>query len=91
MEALIVFVFWILLACIVGGYANNRGRSGIFWIIFSLILSPLLGFLFVAVSPNIAEVQRLKTEKRSREIRVPISRHPLRRNRSHTRTNRTMS
>ena len=69
MEAFLVFIFWLLLACIVGGYASNRGRSGVFWIIFSLILSPLLGFLFVAASPNIAEEQRREAEKRSQEKR----------------------
>ena len=69
MEWFFIFIFWIALACVVGGYASKRGRSGGFWMLFSLMFSPLLGFLFVAASPDLAEEQRREAEKRDREKR----------------------
>ena len=44
----IVFV-WLVFSALVGFFAGQRGRSGLGWFLFSLILSPLLGLLFVAV------------------------------------------
>jgi hypothetical protein len=38
---------WLLLALAVAVLASHRGRSGIGWFFLSLIVSPLLGFLFV--------------------------------------------
>jgi len=46
--------FWFLFAVIVGVFASNRGRSGFGWFLLSLVISPLLGLLFVAVSKNLA-------------------------------------
>jgi hypothetical protein len=46
--------FWFLGAIAVGVFASNRGRSGFGWFLLSLIISPLLGLLFVAVSQNLA-------------------------------------
>lgn len=44
-----VFLLWSLLSFAVGIWASSRGRSGVGWFFFSMILSPLLGFVFVAV------------------------------------------
>ena len=63
MEFLLVPIFWLGFSAAVASYASNRGRSGIGWMIFSLLLSPLLGFLFVAASPNL----QLEAEKREQE------------------------
>lgn len=42
-----LIVFWFGFAIVVGVIANNRGRSGIGWFLFSIILSPLLGLILV--------------------------------------------
>lgn len=45
--------FWIIFAIAVGVWASNRGRSGIGWFLLSLVISPLLGFVLVAVSRDL--------------------------------------
>ena len=37
-------LIWFVLSILVGVFANNRGKSGILYFLFSIILSPLLGF-----------------------------------------------
>ena len=44
-----ILVFWLVFAVIVGVIANNKGRSGIGWFLFSIVLSPLLGLIVVLV------------------------------------------
>ncbi|MBX3610999.1 MAG: hypothetical protein KF871_14000 [Hydrogenophaga sp.] len=46
--------FWVLFAVAVGINASNRGRSGVGWFFLSLLISPLLGLLFVAVSKDLS-------------------------------------
>ncbi|CAG9186703.1 hypothetical protein LMG23994_06342 [Cupriavidus pinatubonensis] len=45
-------VAWITCSFAVGLFAKALGRSGATWIIFSLILSPSLGLMVVAVLDN---------------------------------------
>lgn len=40
-------IFWVLLAFIVGIYANSRGRNAIAWGLIALLLSPLLTWLIL--------------------------------------------
>ncbi len=49
-----VFIFWFLFAVATGIYANGRGRSGIGWFVLSMLITPILGLLFCAVSKNLA-------------------------------------
>jgi|GEM_PF-1673493 len=44
---LIVITFLIVLLIIPVKMANRRGRSGILWFLFSLIISPFLSMLFL--------------------------------------------
>lgn len=44
---LIVITFLIVLLTIPVKMANRRGRSGIIWFLFSLIISPFLSMLFL--------------------------------------------
>ena len=43
-------LIWFVLSILVGVFANNRGKSGILYFLFSIILSPLLGFLIALIS-----------------------------------------
>lgn len=45
--------FWVMFAVVVGVFASSKGRSGFGWFVLSLVISPLLGFLFVAVMTNL--------------------------------------
>jgi hypothetical protein len=44
---LILVVAYTCFAIAAGWYADRLGRSGIFWGIFSLVLSPLIGFVML--------------------------------------------
>lgn len=61
-----IFLFWIVLAIFVGVLAARRGRSGAGWFFLSaLLISPLLGLIFVICLPNLlkqAEEQRRHEE-----------------------------
>lgn len=46
MDMFILF-FWLPLCIAVGILANRYNRSGLGWFFFSVLLSPLLGFIFV--------------------------------------------
>jgi hypothetical protein len=47
---------WALLAALVGQLAEKKGHSATLWNVFSLICTPLLGFLFVALLPSASEL-----------------------------------
>lgn len=50
------FFLWIVLSIAAGVFASNhRNRSGFGWFLLSLLISPLLGFVFVAVSKKLPE------------------------------------
>ncbi|SNS35406.1 hypothetical protein SAMN05216374_0947 [Tardiphaga sp. OK246] len=56
-----IFLVWLVFAVLVGVAASARGRSGLGWFILSVILSPLLGLLFVLVLPNLRHEDLLRT------------------------------
>jgi hypothetical protein len=51
---------WIVFAVIVGIAASARGRSGFGFFLLSLVLSPLIGILFVLAMPNLKHEDLLK-------------------------------
>jgi hypothetical protein len=68
MERPIIFAmtylfFWVSLAVAVGMFAGSRGRNGFGWFVLSMLISPLLGFIFCAVSSNLKAGAALKLEK----------------------------
>ena len=46
-EAVTLSFLWVGLCIAVALLANRYGRSGFGWFLMSMIVSPLLGFLFV--------------------------------------------
>ena len=66
----IVF-FWLLFAGAVGIFAASRGRSGSGFFLLSVVLSPLLGFLIVMLTPNLAtanDIEQQRREEHERQI-----------------------
>jgi hypothetical protein len=51
---------WIIFAVIVGVAASARGRNGFGFFLLSLMLSPLIGILFVMAMPNLKHESLLK-------------------------------
>ena len=54
--------FYLLLAVAVGVLASSRGRNGLGWFLLSLLITPLLGFIFCLVSRNLAAVAQSSSE-----------------------------
>jgi hypothetical protein len=66
----ILFIFWITLAIIVGVVANARGRSGWGWFFLSaLLLSPLLGLVLVLCLTNLKK-QALEKDRHDELLRA---------------------
>lgn len=57
-------IFWVLLSVAVALFAGYRGRSALGWFVLSLLISPLLGFIFVAVVPNLAKEPNEQTHRK---------------------------
>lgn len=60
----IAFVFWFVLSLLVGFFAISKGRSGVGFMVLSMLLSPLVGFIIALfVNPNleVIEAERIKS------------------------------
>lgn len=53
-EIFSVFFFMLMLCVAAGIWASTRGRSGVGWFFISLIVSPVIGFILLAVLKNLA-------------------------------------
>jgi hypothetical protein len=60
---MIYFIIWLLFSIAVGMYAGSRGRGSGNWFVIAMLFSPLLGFIFCAVSPNLKEAQAAQAAK----------------------------
>ena len=60
---LIVIIVSLLLCGFVGPYARKRGRSGRFWVLISLIISPFLAILLLAILPNLEGERQIEQEQ----------------------------
>ena len=60
MEGIAGLVLWLILCFAVVVYAGRKGRSQVSFFVISLLLSPLVGFLLVAVGPSNPERMGLK-------------------------------
>jgi hypothetical protein len=49
---LTAILIWLVLAIVVGVAAARRGRSGLGWLFFSLIISPLFAAILLALLPD---------------------------------------
>ena len=51
-------VIWVLLSGLVGKFAEKKGHDGDLWFWCSLLCSPAIGYIFVAILPSSAELTR---------------------------------
>jgi hypothetical protein len=63
-----IFIFWILFSALVGMWNANRGNSFAIAFILSLILSPLIGVIIVALTKENTE-EKEKKEVNSGEMK----------------------
>ena len=47
-----IIIFWLILSTLAGVYAASKGRSSFGWFCISFLLSPLIGFIAIAVLPS---------------------------------------
>lgn len=50
-----VFAIWFLASILVGLFSASRGRGSGNWFVLSMLLSPLIGLIFVLLLPNLKE------------------------------------
>jgi ribosomal protein L32 len=53
-------IIWLAFSFAVGVFANNRGRSGGGWFLLSILISPILAFIFVAVMQDLRRERQRK-------------------------------
>lgn len=46
---MVIFIFWLIFAILVGVYASSKGRSGVGFFFIAVLLSPLIGFIIALV------------------------------------------
>ena len=46
-------IFWLIFCVIVGVIADSRGRFGFGWFLLSILITPLLALILVALLPNL--------------------------------------
>ncbi len=66
---LIYFIVWLLLSIFCGVWASSKGRSGLGFFFLSFLLSPIVGFIGVAVArPNekLVEEKRIESGERKK-------------------------
>jgi len=66
MEGAVLISLWLGLAAGVGFLANSRGRSGIGWFLFAVLLSPLIGLIIVLIMNNLVE-EEAKERRRQQD------------------------
>jgi hypothetical protein len=47
-----LILFWFIASIVVAVYASSRNRTGFGWFLLSLIISPLISFVFLAILPK---------------------------------------
>lgn len=63
-----IVIVWVLLSIFCGVWASSKGRSGVGFFFLSLLLSPIVGFIAVAVAkPNEKIIEEKKMESGERK------------------------
>jgi hypothetical protein len=73
-----VFFGWIALSIAVGVWASKKGRSGFGWFVFSTLLSPLIGAVFVAIASDNSQEAQEKAVSHITHVRCPDCRELVR-------------
>ena len=47
-----LFLFWLILSIVAGAYANSKNRSGFGWFLLSILLSPIITLIILAILSN---------------------------------------
>ncbi|MBS7702705.1 hypothetical protein KIO73_05300 [Chelatococcus asaccharovorans] len=60
MELVIALALWLGLSILAGHFAEKRGREKALWIMFALVLSPILALAILAVLPDLTPQEPLR-------------------------------
>jgi hypothetical protein len=61
-----IVVGWLIFSIVVGAVAGARGRSGYAWVLLSLLISPLVAAIILAIVPDLAARELLERDLRRR-------------------------
>ena len=64
-EILIVAIVWILLTFFIFKLAKSKNRHPLGWILVSIITSPVLILIILAIMPNLKSEKNKKKRKKS--------------------------
>ena len=62
-----IFLFWGILSVIVGVFASSKNRSGFGWFVLSILLSPIITLILVAILPRRGDLNQ-SLEGKLREL-----------------------
>ncbi len=48
-----IVIGWLIFSIVVGAAAGARGRSGFAWVLLSLLISPLVAVIVLAILPDL--------------------------------------
>ena len=51
MEGLFYLTLYLIFSGLVGVAATSKGKNGVGWFLFSLLVTPVLGFIFLSLPP----------------------------------------
>lgn len=57
-----IILLWLILAILVGAFALSKGRGFVLWTLVSLVLTPLIGFIIVAILSSSKDAERRHRE-----------------------------
>ena len=57
-----LFLIWVILSVVAGYFAKTKNRSAGGWFLFSLLLSPFIGLLVVAIAPKKDSLGNFETQ-----------------------------
>ena len=46
------FIFWFIVSILVAVFASTKNRSGFGWFLLSLVVSPIISFILLAILPR---------------------------------------
>jgi hypothetical protein len=61
-----IVVGWLIFSIVVGAAAGARGRSGFAWVLLSLLISPLVAAIILAIAPDLRARELLDRDLRRR-------------------------
>lgn len=74
-----LFSIWLVLSIAIGFWANKKGRNWFGWMVLSLLVSPLIAGVFLAIVSDNTEAAQAQRNMHLTHVRCPDCRELVRR------------